>query len=30
MEIIVDDLTGPAIAAFLEEHIQDMRAIAPA
>jgi len=29
MEIIVDDLTGPAIAAFLEEHIQDMRAITP-
>jgi putative acetyltransferase len=29
MEIIVDDLNGPAIAAFLEEHIQDMRAITP-
>jgi putative acetyltransferase len=29
MKIIVDDLTGPEIAAFLEEHIQDMRAITP-
>jgi putative acetyltransferase len=29
MEIIVDDLNGPEIAAFLEEHIQDMRAITP-
>ena len=29
MEIIVDDLTGHAIAEFLEEHIQDMRAITP-
>jgi len=29
MEIIVDDLSGPEIAAFLEEHVQDMRAITP-
>ncbi|MEO3787447.1 GNAT family N-acetyltransferase [Actinocorallia sp. B10E7] len=29
MKIIVDDLSGPEIAAFLEEHVQDMRAITP-
>jgi putative acetyltransferase len=29
MEIKVDDLSGPAIAAFLEEHIAEMRAISP-
>ncbi|GAA5482742.1 GNAT family N-acetyltransferase [Haloferula sargassicola] len=29
MEIIVDDLSGPEIAAFLEEHIRDMRAVSP-
>ncbi len=29
MEIIVDDLTGPEIAAFLDEHIQEMRALSP-
>jgi putative acetyltransferase len=29
MEIIVDDLRGPEIAAFLEEHIQEMRAVSP-
>lgn len=29
MEIIIDDLSGPEIAAFLEEHIQDMRAVSP-
>jgi putative acetyltransferase len=27
MEIIVDDLTGPEIAAFLEEHIEEMKAV---
>jgi len=27
--IRVDDLTGPEIAAFLEEHIRDMRAVSP-
>jgi putative acetyltransferase len=29
MEIVVDDLSGPEIAAFLAEHVQDMRAITP-
>jgi putative acetyltransferase len=29
MEIIVDDLTGSEIAAFLQEHIQEMRAMSP-
>jgi len=29
VEIIVDDLSGPEIAAFLEEHVQDMRATTP-
>ena len=29
MEPIVDDLSGPEIAAFLEEHIRDMRAVSP-
>jgi putative acetyltransferase len=29
MKIIIDDLRGPEIAAFLEEHIQDMRAVSP-
>ena len=29
MKIIVDDLSGPEIAAFLEEHVQEMRAITP-
>ncbi|MCU0491444.1 MAG: GNAT family N-acetyltransferase [Chloroflexaceae bacterium] len=28
-QIKIDDLTGPEIAAFLEEHIRDMRAISP-
>jgi len=27
--IVVDDLSGPQIAAFLEEHIQEMRSITP-
>ena len=29
MEIVVDDLTGPEIAAFLDEHIEEMRSITP-
>lgn len=29
MNIRVDDLTGPEIAAFLEEHIRDMRSVSP-
>jgi putative acetyltransferase len=29
MEIIVDDLTGPEIAEFLEEHIEEMKAVTP-
>jgi putative acetyltransferase len=29
MKIIVDDLSGPEIAAFIDEHVQDMRAITP-
>jgi putative acetyltransferase len=29
MQIVVDDLSGPQIAAFLEEHVLDMRAITP-
>lgn len=29
MNIQVDDLSGPEIAAFLEEHIRDMRAVSP-
>ncbi|XRQ05659.1 GNAT family N-acetyltransferase [Actinomadura welshii] len=29
MNIVVDDLSGPEIAAFLEEHVQEMRAITP-
>lgn len=29
MRIIVDDLRGPEIAALLEEHIREMRAISP-
>jgi putative acetyltransferase len=29
MEIIVDDLTGAEIAAFLAEHVQEMRAMSP-
>ena len=29
MEIVVDDLSGPRIAAFLDEHVQQMRAITP-
>ena len=29
MDIRVDDLTGSEIAAFLEAHIRDMRAVSP-
>ena len=29
MRIVVDDLSGPAIAAFLAEHIEEMRSITP-
>ncbi|GAA2405868.1 GNAT family N-acetyltransferase [Actinomadura vinacea] len=29
MEIVVDDLSGPEIVAFLEEHVQEMRSITP-
>jgi putative acetyltransferase len=29
MEIVLDDLTGPEIAAFLDEHVREMRATSP-
>ena len=29
VQIIVDDLSGSEIAAFLEEHIRDMRSVSP-
>ncbi len=29
MEIVVDDLSGPGIAALLTEHLRDMRATSP-
>jgi putative acetyltransferase len=29
VRIVVDDLSGPQIAAFLDEHVQEMRAITP-
>jgi putative acetyltransferase len=29
MEIVVDDLTGAEIAAFIAEHIEEMKAVAP-
>jgi putative acetyltransferase len=29
MKIIVDDLSGPEIAAFLAEHVKEMRALTP-
>lgn len=29
MEIIVDDLTGPEIAEFLEAHIEEMKTVTP-
>ena len=29
MEIVVDDLTGPEIAAFLEAHVEEMLSVTP-
>ena len=29
MEIVVDDLTGPQIARFLDEHVTEMLSITP-
>ena len=29
MEIVVDDLSGPEIAAFLEAHVEEMRSVTP-
>jgi len=29
MRIVVDDLSGPEIAAFLQEHVDEMRSITP-
>jgi putative acetyltransferase len=29
VQIVVDDLSGPQIAAFLDEHVQEMRSITP-
>lgn len=29
MNIVVDDLSGPEIAEFLHEHVQQMRSITP-
>jgi putative acetyltransferase len=29
MKIVVDDLSGPKIARFLDEHVQEMRSITP-
>jgi putative acetyltransferase len=29
MKIVVDDLSGPQIAKFLDDHVQEMRSIAP-
>ncbi|GAA4183939.1 GNAT family N-acetyltransferase [Streptosporangium oxazolinicum] len=29
MKIVLDDLSGPEIAGFLEEHVQEMRSITP-
>ncbi|GAA2149860.1 GNAT family N-acetyltransferase [Actinomadura napierensis] len=29
MRIVVDDLSGPEIAAFLDEHVREMRSITP-
>jgi putative acetyltransferase len=29
MKIVVDDLSGPRIAAFLDEHIMEMRTVGP-
>lgn len=29
MRIVIDDLSGPEVARFLEEHVQEMRSITP-
>ncbi|HSP64333.1 MAG TPA: GNAT family N-acetyltransferase [Pyrinomonadaceae bacterium] len=29
MKIVIDDLSGPEIAEFLEEHIRDMKSVSP-
>ncbi|MEW1749703.1 GNAT family N-acetyltransferase [Streptomyces angustmyceticus] len=29
MQIVVDDLSGPQIAEFLDEHVQEMRSLTP-
>jgi putative acetyltransferase len=29
MDIVVDDLSGPEIATFLQEHVDEMRAVTP-
>jgi putative acetyltransferase len=29
VKIVVDDLSGPEIAAFLDEHVQEMRSLTP-
>jgi len=29
VEIVVDDLTGPQIASFLDEHVREMLSITP-
>jgi putative acetyltransferase len=29
LRVVVDDLSGPQVAAFLEEHIREMRSITP-
>jgi putative acetyltransferase len=29
VKIVIDDLSGPAIARFLDEHVQEMRSITP-
>jgi putative acetyltransferase len=29
LRIAVDDLSGPQIAAFLAEHVQEMRSVTP-
>ena len=29
VEIVVDDLTGPQIASFLDEHVREMRSLTP-
>jgi putative acetyltransferase len=29
VEIVLDDLTGPQIARFLDEHVREMQSITP-